>query len=603
MPGMTRRPSPHRIRTLIFSAAAAVILAALLAADLAFQGLAYQFFWSQTGEETPLEQLNGMVDWLGNLTRPQLRLDPMAPVAQVHHPPYGINTFLEQEVEPEKRERIFQMITEAGFTWIRQQFPWEDIEIHGRGDFEDRRNDVTGDGVIDAISAWDKYDMIVDLAEAYDVRILARLDNPPAWSHADPGIGAFAPPDDIQDFVNFAAAVAERYRGRITHYQIWNEPNIYPEWGEQPVDPAAYSEMLCRVYDALKAIDPQIIVISASLSPTIALSERNLNEFIYLQRMYEAGACFDVMGTQGYGFNSGPTDRRLSPFRLNYGRHLYLRDLMIANGDSARPIWITEAAWNPIDSPEVPPDVIGRENFGVVTREQAARYMPLAYQRAESEWPWVGPVFYWFFKRAADFEQGQSFYYFRMVEPDFTPLPIYDAMREHIAAAPRWLYPGVHQAEHWAVELTNTGGEPVADHESALVEIAGAQFGTAILAGGADVMAYGTGLTLRWQGAAPLAIQIVPEGESSAQALTVEVEAAAAPSGWTETYIDFDTLTARAFRLRFSPPTDDRAFFFDSITVVDRTTLNLFPYIALAAGAALMLLGVIGSALWARRRG
>src|SRR5690606_6946581 len=130
--------------------------------------------------------------------------------------------------------------------WIRQQFPWEDIEIHGKGDFEDRRNDLDGDGQPDAISAWDKYDTIVDLAEQYGVQILARLSTPPDWAQSPEVTGDFAPPADLQDFIDYAVAVAERYQGRITHYQVWNEPNLYPEWGDQTVNAEAYTEMLCR---------------------------------------------------------------------------------------------------------------------------------------------------------------------------------------------------------------------------------------------------------------------------------------------------------------------------------------------------------------------
>ena len=32
-------------------------------------------------------------------------------------------------------------------------------------------------------------------------------------------------PADAEDYVDFAAQVAERYKGRITAYQIWNEAN------------------------------------------------------------------------------------------------------------------------------------------------------------------------------------------------------------------------------------------------------------------------------------------------------------------------------------------------------------------------------------------
>jgi hypothetical protein len=67
------------------------------------------------------------------------------------------------------------------------------------------------------------------------------------------------------------------------------------------------------------------------------------------------------------------------------------------------------------------------------------------------EWPWVGVVNFWFFKRASDAEQNQSWYYFRMVEPDFTPLPVYGAMKEYTTDITPTLYPGTHQEDHWAL--------------------------------------------------------------------------------------------------------------------------------------------------------
>jgi hypothetical protein len=43
-------------------------------------------------------------------------------------------------------------------------------------------------------------------------------------------------------------------------------------------------------------------------------------------------------------------------------------------------------------------------------------------------------------------------YYFRMVEPDFTPLPVYQAMQEYTASLTPTLYPGTHQEDHWALQ-------------------------------------------------------------------------------------------------------------------------------------------------------
>jgi hypothetical protein len=593
---MTNARFPRR---LVIAAGLILVLGVGLALDLANRGLVWGILWNLTGEEEPLPQVRGFIEYLGNYTRAQPHTEPLTAIQHADVTPFGINTFLQQEVEIAKRERTLQLIREAGFGMIRQQFPWEDIEIHGRGDFTDRRNDLTGDGVVDEISAWLKYDNIVDLAEQYGITIQARLDNPPAWTHADPAIGTFAPPDDLQDFVNYAVAVAERYRGRIRYYQIWNEPNIYPEWGEQPVSPEGYTEMLCRTYEALKAVDDNIVVISGPLSPTVSLTERNLNEFIFLQRMYQAGAgrCFDVMSAQGYGFYSGPTDRRMRPFTLTYARPLYIRDIMVAHGDAHKSIWISEAAWNA--QPEDPSIVTSQYgNFGIVTQEQAARYMPLAYQRAQEEWPWIGNISYWFFKRAADYERNQAFYYFRMMEPDFTPLPVYDSMKAYTAALTPTLYTGVHQAEDWAVD--RGGGAPV-------VEVEGAQFGQAVLLAATSDAAdctehlafttHGTGVWLR--------LRIDP-GSSfilSMDERLVDVRGPiAGRTGWVQVRLpEADSLLPRTHRWLLCPGTAGEAQVqvqVDSIQVVDRGAANGYPLVM----GVLAALGLLALAVWSSGR-
>ncbi|MEI2612538.1 MAG: hypothetical protein V9G20_28185 [Candidatus Promineifilaceae bacterium] len=101
---------------------------------------------------------------------------------------------------------------------------------------------------------------------------------------------------------------------------------------------------------------------------------------------------------------------------------------MVRNGDAAKPIWISEVGWNVV--PDGIPPV-----FGQVTEDLQAQYAVEAYQRAQTEWPWVGVVNTWFFKRATDTEKDQPMYYFRLVEPDFTPLPVYDALKGYLPDA------------------------------------------------------------------------------------------------------------------------------------------------------------------------
>jgi len=377
-----------------------------------------------TGEEQLPGQLRGVVQWMYSSIRPQPDQASNVEILPASKSPFGMNTFLEQEVLPEVREDSFSHLSEAGIKYIRQQFPWEDIEIHGKDDFIDRRNEPDG------VDAWAKYDNIVDLAGQYGIEIIARLDNPPAWSRVmTDTIGTHAPPDDFNDYGDYVAAVVDRYRGQIAYFQLWNEPNIYPEWGEQTVDSLAFTELLCTGYRRAKETNPEAIILAGALSPTVALNGRDMNDIIFLQQMYNHGAgdCFDILSAQGYGLWSGPTDHRLRPTVINYPHVLLLRDAMVEYGDAGKPIWISEAGWNTVPEEMADP-------FGRVNDEQQARYAVEAYQRAQEEWPWADVVNYWFFKRASDLEKDQPSYYFRLLEPNFTPTLAWHSLGEYASS-------------------------------------------------------------------------------------------------------------------------------------------------------------------------
>lgn len=414
-------------------AAACAIALALAAALFAYTRPAVgAWLFDVTGEENRLAQVRALWNIGLDALRPALNLAPDAAIAPSGLPPHGVNTFLEQEVEPAKRERQFRMIKDAGFAWVRQEFPWEDIEIDAKGDFTDRRNPASG-----SVSAWDKYDNIVSLAEAAGLRMIVRLSAPPRWAHAGfEQLGTRGPPARFEDFADYVEAVAMRYKGRISHWQVWNEPNIFPEWGNQTVNPEDYARLLCLAHERLKRVDPANVVIAAALATNVEQGGANMSDLIFLNRMYLAGAgkCFDVMSAQGYGLFSGPGDRRLNWRHANVARHTLLRDVMVSYGDAGKPIWLAEMNWNAV--PDRPGEIADVGRFGMVSEDEQARYVVEAFERAAREWPWVGPISVWFFKRASDAERSQSWYYFRMVEPDFTPLPVYDAMRRHTRGGP-----------------------------------------------------------------------------------------------------------------------------------------------------------------------
>jgi hypothetical protein len=337
----------------------------------------------------------------------------------------GANVFLDQEVNVDDRRRSLEMLRAAGVGWIRQQIPWKEIERDAKGDFWDRKWNK---------DAWANYDNVIDLAHEYGMDVIARVDTSPDWSR--PGRSSEndwdqAPPERFEDYGDFLYTLASRYRGKIRAYQIWNEPNLAIEWGQQAPDPAGYTRLLTIAYARIKAADPDAIVLSAAMAPTIEESDRALNELVFLQQMYDAGArgAFDVLAVQAYGLRSGPDDLRLTSGDVNFSRTLVVRELMVKNGDAARPIWATEVGWN-----APPAGYAGPIPYGAVSEQLQAKYTIRAFERAREEWPWMGVMAVWFFKLPEPWE-GQPWYFFRMVSPDFRPYPVYEALRAY--AGPR----------------------------------------------------------------------------------------------------------------------------------------------------------------------
>jgi len=245
--------------------------------------------------------------------------------------PYGADFFLAREVEPWKRERTVEMAQQAGLGWAKQQFAWAEIEPLRKGEFIDP---VSGE------SSWEKFDRLVDLYRANGLQVIARLDRAPAWARIE-GTRAETPPASFEDFGDFVYAFVEHFRGRVQYIQIWNEPNIYPEWGEQAADPESYTEMLKIAYLRAKEADPDVYVLSAPLAITLGEPHpdpgkwRSMPDGAYLEAMYEAGAgeYFDILSANAFGFDLPPDDPP-DPNVLNFPRVELQREIMEQHGDS-----------------------------------------------------------------------------------------------------------------------------------------------------------------------------------------------------------------------------------------------------------------------------
>ncbi|CDO10272.1 hypothetical protein C1S82_02495 [Mycolicibacterium cosmeticum] len=190
---------------------------------------------------------------------------------------------------------------------------------------------------------WAKTDYIVKAAADRGMGILGVLNQTPAWA----GNIANGHPDP-DAYAKFAAAVAQRYAGKISAYEIWNEPNAIFEWN--PVDAASYTEMLKKAYTAIKAVatttNQDIKVIGGVVGAGLTIGNLSLDPVSFITQMYANGAkgYFDALSFHPYNytlpFSQGPANTW--PGTSALAQLQAIRALMDVKGDADLKIWISE---------------------------------------------------------------------------------------------------------------------------------------------------------------------------------------------------------------------------------------------------------------------
>lgn len=352
-----------------------------------------------------------------DLTPEENHQEGVAPAPRFESPEYGIQTFMWWR--PEIAERDLGLVQELKFQWVKQAFAWRDIETLEKGKYD-----------------WWRPDNIVNAVEGAGLDLIVRIDRQPFWSQEIeyPPLEN-APPADYQDFGDFCGVLGERYRGRIKAYQVWNEPNLSREWGNEPPDPVAYTRLLRICYEAIKQADPEALVISAGLAPTGTGLPEAMPDGQFLQKMYEAGGAryFDVLGLNAPGYKAppeaSPAEGEENP---DYGggrwfvfRHVEdMRAIMEANGDGSKQVAILELGWT---TDEVNPSYA----WHAVTEEEKADYLVRAYQYAAENWhPWIGPIVAIYI---ADYDwspESDEQWWWAITLPDGTKRPAFFALQQ-----------------------------------------------------------------------------------------------------------------------------------------------------------------------------
>src|SRR3954447_10312086 len=121
--------------------------------------------------------------------------------------PYGVNVHAPQG--PELASQLDQ-VRAAGLGWVRIDFIWAAVEPRkGRYD-------------------WRVYDAIAAAAKGRGLQVFATLAYTPAWATDGPELSGV--PRNPDDWRRICQRAAMRYRGKITYWGLWNEPNLNQFW-------------------------------------------------------------------------------------------------------------------------------------------------------------------------------------------------------------------------------------------------------------------------------------------------------------------------------------------------------------------------------------
>jgi polysaccharide biosynthesis protein PslG len=321
-------------------------------------------------------------------------------------PEYGMNLFVWDA--PAATGSQLRKLTSIGFDWQKTRIPWAEVESR-KGQFN-----------------WEETDRIVQASNAAGVKVIARVDVAPGWARPDQN--PHGPPLDYADYANFIHALVDRYRtgsthGRLHAVEVWNEPNLHKEWGNQPINrqqAAEYTRLLRGAYEAAKRADPNVTIVTGSLSPTGWNDDTARPDDIYLHWLYQAGAAswFDALGVHGAGYGSAPetvpmTVERYPHPSFYFRRAEQLREIMVQYGDSDKQIWMMEFGWT--TDPVNPSYAWYR-----VTEAEKGDYLVRAYRLARERWaPWIGVMALWTMPDPR-WTARQEEYHWAVLDPDGT---------------------------------------------------------------------------------------------------------------------------------------------------------------------------------------
>lgn len=240
----------------------------------------------------------------------------------------------------------------AGMTWVKKQVRWNRGEGTG-----------TAAGIING-------------AKASGFKVL---------------LGIVGYRDQMGDFDAYTTEFAN-YLGQVAALgpdaiEVWNEPNIDREWPAGTISGANYTTMLAKAFNAIKAANPGVMVISGAPAPTGffggGCAAGGCDDNVFLRQMANAGAV-QYMDCVGAHYNEGiisPDQNSGDPRGGHYSRYFNAMLNLYYNtfGGARRVCWTELGYLTPEGYSPLPGGFAWAQNTSLT---QHAEWLGLAAQRS-----------------------------------------------------------------------------------------------------------------------------------------------------------------------------------------------------------------------------
>ncbi len=209
-------------------------------------------------------------------------------------------------------EQVAGLAQAAGVKWSREEFQWHRMEPR-RGAYD-----------------FSFYDRLVETANRHGLSVYALVGYWTPWTKPYEEEG-------FKDYCAFLRVLVRRYKDRIHHWEIYNEPNIFFWSGPRERYPA----LLKMAYETVKAEDPGAHVLGCSTAGI---------DTPFIQMCLDAQAPFDTL--------------TIHPYRGALHEETFMSELAATRKQvGGREVWITEMGW-----PTIPGNATERQQAALLAR-------------------------------------------------------------------------------------------------------------------------------------------------------------------------------------------------------------------------------------------